>query len=53
MGKAKDRIQRICDSFMGQRFEIPSLNALIDRVNETNKEIAKSRELLYTSTSQL
>ena len=26
---------------------------LINRVNETNKEIAKSRELLDTSTSQL
>jgi len=25
MGKGRDKIQRICDSFMGQRFEIPNL----------------------------
>lgn len=35
MGKSKDRIQRICDSFMGQRFEIPNLASLPERARET------------------
>ena len=43
MGKSKDRIQRICDSFMGQRFEIPSLSELLNRARETNQEIDKSK----------
>lgn len=28
MGKSRDRIQGICDSFMGQHFEIPGLGNL-------------------------
>merc|ERR1719232_1851061 len=53
MGKGRDKIQRICDSFMGQRFEIPNLQSLGERANETNNEIRKSRQLLTTSTHQL
>lgn len=53
MGKSKDRIQRICDSFMGQRFEIPNLSSLNERARETQDEIAKSKQLLTTSSGQL
>ena len=53
MGKGRDKIQRICDSFMGQRFEIPNLQSLGERANETNNEIKKSKQLLTTSTHQL
>jgi vacuolar-type H+-ATPase subunit I/STV1 len=38
---------------MGQRFEIPNLQSLGERANETNNEIRKSRQLLTTSTHQL
>ena len=47
MGKSRDRIQRICDSFMGQRFEIPNdISTLDDRAKATQNEITKSRQLL-------
>ena len=53
MGKSRERIQRICDSFMGQRFEIPNLQSLGERATETQNEIRKSRQLLTTSSHQL
>jgi len=43
MGKGKDKIQRICDSFMGQRFEIPNPQSLGERATETHNEIRKSK----------
>ena len=52
-GKSRDRIQGICDSFMGQHFEIPGLENLGKRAQETTEEIRKSRQLLTTSTHQL
>jgi len=50
----KDRIQKICDSFMGSRFEINSLNdKLFDDLDRVRREIGDSRGLLKTSKDQL
>lgn len=35
VGRYREKIQKICDTFMGQRFEIPNLNTL-ERVLEDN-----------------
>ena len=44
-----DRVQKICDSFMGQRFDIPELGRVPSVVENTEKEVTKSRQLLNTS----
>jgi len=48
-----DRVQKICDSFMGQRFDIPELGRVPSVVENTEKEVTKSRQLLNTSVYQL
>ena len=45
MGRTRDRIQKICDSFMGQRFEIPDLRSLAERAQSTEEQIRKSKLL--------
>lgn len=53
VGRFTERIQKICDTFMGQRFEIPNL-ATLDAVMEENaNEIRKSEEIFKMSTSML
>lgn len=50
----KDRIQKICDSFMGSRFEINNLgDQLFDDLARVRNEITDSRSLLKTSKIQL
>lgn len=52
-GGNKERVQKICDSFMGQRFEIPELNTLEEVSYEVKEKINKSRNLLMRSEEQL
>lgn len=42
LGKYRERIQKICDTFMGQRFEIPNLNTLDSVIRENEEEVKKS-----------
>lgn len=48
-----ERVQKICDSFMGQRFDIPELGRVAEVTRNTTFEIDKSRKLLETSQYQL
>lgn len=52
-GGNKERVQKICDSFMGQRFEIPDMNTLEEVLFEIKGKVAKSKALYDTSVSQL
>ena len=52
-GGNKERVQKVCDSFMGQRFEIPEMNTLSDVLTETKGRIMKSKNLYETSLGQL
>lgn len=46
----RDRVQKICDSFMGSRFEINNLgDGLFDDLAKVRDEIRDSRALLRTS----
>jgi len=48
-----DRVQKICDSFLGQRFEIPDMNTLEREKMEIQTKISKSQALYNTSVKQL
>lgn len=52
-GGNKDRVQKICDSFMGKRFEIPDMNDLQAKKIEMVTKITKSRNLYNMSVDQL
>lgn len=52
-GGNKDRVQKVCDSFMGQRFEIPEMSSLEGVLLETKGRIMKSKSLYDTSLGQL
>ena len=39
----RDRITKICDSFMGQRFELPELYRIQDKLEEVNRNIQESK----------
>jgi len=52
-GGNKERVQKICDSFMGQRFEIPDMNTLDEVCLEIKGKVQKSRSLYDTSVGQL
>lgn len=49
----RERVQKICDSFMGQRFEIPSFSSIQSQGQETKNDIEKAENLLVTSEQQL
>lgn len=53
IGKYRERIQKICDTFMGQRFEIPDLTTLENVINENEGEINKSQEIYNMSLNML
>jgi vacuolar-type H+-ATPase subunit I/STV1 len=42
-GGNKERVQKVCDSFMGQRFEIPDMNNLDEVLMETKQRVTKSQ----------
>lgn len=52
-GGNRERVQKVCDSFMGQRFEIPSMETLDDQLTEIGSKILKSKGLYETSVTQL
>lgn len=47
------RIQKICDSFMGERFDIPPLHKIAAEAELVGANISKSRNILETSIYQL
>jgi len=49
----RDQVQKICDSFMGQRFEIPDFGLIGDQTHETRVDISKAEGLLTTSEQTL
>jgi hypothetical protein len=50
----RDRVQKICDSFMGSRFEIPSLgDSLLQEYERVRNQIQEDRSLLRVSKAQL
>lgn len=52
-GGNKDRVQKICDSFMGKRFEIPDMSDLNAKKIEMITKINKARNLYEISVEQL
>lgn len=52
-GGNRERVQKICDSFMGQRFEIPDMTGLDEVLFEIKTKITKSKDLYNTSNGQL
>lgn len=53
VGQFRERIQKICDTFMGQRFEIPNLQTLDSVLLENEEEIAKSKDIYHMSYNML
>jgi len=53
LSNTAERVQKICDSFMGQRFDIPELGRVLEVTRTTQQEMDKSRQLLATSEYQL
>lgn len=49
----RDKIVRICDSFMGQRFDLPQFEGIPKKIQEVRKGIAESKALTDTSRRQL
>ena len=48
-----DRVKKICDSFMGQRFDITDMNQLDNKRMEVEQNIKKSENLHDMSVNQL
>lgn len=49
----RERIMRICDSFLGQRFEIPQVQSIPGKLVELRRNINESRVLYETTRRQL
>lgn len=49
----RDRIVRICDSFLGQRFDLPPLMGIQRKLTELRQNINDSRALTEQSRNQL
>lgn len=50
----RDRVQKICDSFMGSRFEIPNLgDPLFSELSRVRSQIKEDESLLKISRGQL
>jgi len=45
----KDKIKRICDSFQGQRFDLPPMAEIDDKINEVTEQI-KNAKSVYEQT---
>jgi len=45
----RDRIVKICDSFMGQRFDLPPTSAMKSKIMDVRKSISESKALTETS----
>jgi len=53
LGGNHDRVKKICDSFMGQRFDIPDMNQLDNVKNDITDKIRRSEGLRDMSVKQL
>ena len=49
----RERIVRICDSFMGQRFDIPPMHLINQKIEEVRRNIHETRNLTETSKRYL
>lgn len=49
----RERIIRICDSFMGQRFELPHMSKIQQKIEELRRNILESKNLTETSKRYL
>lgn len=49
----RDRIVRICDSFMGQRFDLPPMGTIEQKIDEVKRNILESKNLTETSKKYL
>ena len=50
----RDRIQKVCDSFMGSRFEIPGLGEnLFAQLEEVRRQVMTENELKKVSKREL
>jgi hypothetical protein len=49
----REKITRICDSFMGQRFDLPPLAGIPPKIQEVKMSIAESKSLTEHSKKQL
>ena len=50
----RDRVQKICDSFMGSRFEIPGLGEqLFAELERVRAQVIEDRSLLRVTKAQL
>lgn len=50
----RDRVQKICDSFMGSRFEIPGLGEqLFGELERVRAQVIEDRSLLRVTKAQL
>jgi len=45
----KLRVQKVCDSFMGTKIEVPDIGAMREQIAETKKSIADSQKMLTDS----
>ncbi len=49
----KDKVVRICDSFMGQRFDLPAPDQIPAKIKEIERNIIESKALTKKSEIQL
>ena len=51
-GSIRDKIIRICDSFLGERFDIPS-GGVNTKINEINNKINDTRNVMQTTLDEI
>lgn len=51
-GSIREKIIRICDSFLGERFDIPS-GGVNDKINEVNNKINDTRNVMSTTNEEV
>jgi vacuolar-type H+-ATPase subunit I/STV1 len=49
----RDRIQKICDSFSGQRYELPDLRVIQPQIEKVEKSIADARNIFERTKQSL
>jgi V-type H+-transporting ATPase subunit a len=49
----REKITRICDSFMGQRFDLPPFGAIQSKIEDIKRNIAESKQLTENSRKYL
>ena len=49
----REKIVRICDSFMGQRFDLPNMSQIEHKIAEVKRNIQESKTLTETSKKYL